>query len=273
MDLDRVDGSGRVALASDDAVDDGQVRLEQVQKVGEFLVDLVGVVPLPQEVGDGAHRVLEAEGDAGVEVRLHLRDGDVEGLSLDDAVEDLRQVDLVHDLCFRQIVVDDRLLFEGDETGAAIFRDAVVTGSLEGDRGRIGFAGGLDDGDVIGVFLQPGDDGVEDTGVRVFRIALLVETDIVVDEDEVRLDEDRTVVRELFGEMGLRVEVVEGCINGVVDRFDVLPVEVLLRAVGLRQRREVVHVVDLLRCVLDDDEALRLGSRCRGRFLLRFLSE
>ena len=51
--LDRVDGSGRVALAADDAVDDGQVRLEQVQKVGEFLVDLVGVVPLPKEVRNG----------------------------------------------------------------------------------------------------------------------------------------------------------------------------------------------------------------------------
>ena len=208
-----------------------------------------------------------------MEVCLHLRDGDVKRFALDDAVEDLRQVDFVHDLCLRQIVVDDRLFFEGDEAGAAIFGDAVIAGRLEGDRGRIGFAGGLDDGDVIGVFLQPGDDGVEDTGVRVFRIALLVEADIVVDEDEVRLDEDRTVVRELFGEMGLRIEVVEGGINSVVDRFDVLPVEVLLRTVGLRQRREVVHVVDLLRCVLDDDEALRLDGRCRGRFLLRFFSE
>ena len=263
VDVNGVDRSRGAAFAADDAVDDGAVRFEEVQHVGELLVDVVGVVPLTQEVRNGTHGVLEAQGDAGVDVGLHLRDGDIEGVAGDDLVEEVRNEDLFHDLGLRQHVTGNGATLQRNELAAVMFGDAVIAGDDERSRSRERFTRGLCDDDVVVSVAEPVDDSFEDTGVRGLRIVFFSEAGLVVNVDEVRLDDDFLVAFHFFGQAGACIEVVEGCEDGLTDRFDIFSVEVLIRTVVLRQRDVVVHVVHD-RCILQDDIAF---SHCRSPFL------
>ena len=247
--LDRDVRTGRIPATADDGVDDGQVRLEQVQKVREFLVDLPVMVTVPHVRRERTHAVLETERDTGVNVGLGLGDGDVQPLALDDFPEALRHIDVLPDFRVGDEVVHHGFLFEEGHLNAVVFGDPVIarhTRVQPGDE-----TGAFADEDIAPEFDQVFNDRVEDTGVGGLRVIFLEPSRLFqVHEDQVRLDE-HLATAELGFPAGGSVQVIETLADGLLDCLDVRPRVIRGRAVVLRQTDVVPKVVHRRR--LGDD--------------------